>query len=268
MTAAKPVGATALEIMPAPVHVALANVARRVAPVSKRGTAPSQMGGFSFRKYDDIVDAIHEAMADEGVIPFYEMLAEPRHEQWSEKMHRLVVPVKFRFIGPAGDELVTDVWCEALDNGDKGIGKAVSYALKDLLTRMLTLPFGTPIDNEDTDAPPRSSYDDGYQRTVDPPVEGGITAVQRDEIQLQIDMLTDEQRALLAERWAKLTEARALRTMKRLRPSELPAVNDLLANVKRDAPPCDTDDANSGGAVPVAVPGEVAAADPPAAARP
>ena len=37
---------------------------------------------------------------------------------------------------------------QALDNGDKGIGKATSYALKELLTRMFLIP--TDDDTENT----------------------------------------------------------------------------------------------------------------------
>jgi len=239
---------------PPPVHVALANVARRVTAVSKRGVADQRMGGYSFRKYDDIVDAIHEWMAEEGVIPLWKHLSEPRHEPWSDKMHRYVAHVEFRFIGPAGDEIVTEAWCEALDNGDKGLGKAISYGLKDLLSRMLTLPFNDPtIDNEQQVTPERSQYEEGYERTydantVDTAVEEGISDEERAEIRKQIEALSDDQRAALSERWKKLTEAKALRPLDRFKPTDVPVFNDLLKNIKTQVPPCD-DDSPAEGAV-------------------
>lgn len=221
---------------PPPVHVALANVARRVLPVGKQGVAPAEMGRYPFRRYDDVVDGIHQAMADEGVIPFYEMLSEPRHEEWSGKMHRLVVELRLDLIGPAGDRLSTHVWAEALDNGDKGIGKAVSYALKDVLARILTLPFGPGADTEATDVEPR----DVTPRPKGPPADL-IHDNVRAAIVERIDQLDDDARARLFTRWSKLTAARALHPLDNLRVSELPSVEALLDNagnpdVEQDTP--------------------------------
>lgn len=231
---------------PPPIHVALANVARRVSAVGKTGQVDPKMGGYKFRKYDDIVDAIHDAMAEEGIIPMWCHLSEPRHEQWSDKMHRYVAHVQFRFIGPAGDSLETIAWCEALDNGDKGLGKAISYGLKDLLTRMLTLPFNDASVDTETTIPDPAHYEDGYERTydantVDPPVEPLISDEEREAVQKKIADLTDEQREVLKERWKKLTEAKALRPLQRMRPSDLPVFDDLIKNIAAAEPPCDTD---------------------------
>lgn len=134
-----------------PVHVALARIAAEVGPVVKGRRADG--GGYRFRGIDDVMNAVHAAFAAAGVIPVPFDVRVDRIP-WRDGWALTRVRVRWTFYGPAGDTLETELVGEALDDGDKGLGKARSYSLKDLLSRMLTLPTGDPdADTESTVAP-------------------------------------------------------------------------------------------------------------------
>lgn len=147
---------------PVPVPVALARIARQVYAVPKTRDAKATDGGgtYRFRGIDDVMNAVHEAFADAGILvvpcdvglTWDEVTRGAKGSIW----RHYLVTIEFCFVGPLGDMLVTQSTGEGLDNSDKGLGKARSYALKDLLSRLLTLPTHDPTqDNEATPVPER-----------------------------------------------------------------------------------------------------------------
>src|SRR5207237_1308218 len=99
-------------------------------------TASKDQGGYSFRGIEGVLAAVHEPMARFGVVTIprdlqFETIPWPHYK--SDAWHMTRVEIEWTIYGPAGDSIVTSNWGEALDNADKGLGKARSYAQKDLL---------------------------------------------------------------------------------------------------------------------------------------
>lgn len=145
---------------------ALAQVKRVVSHVSKDRTTTGVGDNYRFRGIEAILGAIHGPMGDAGVVTVPKDL-EVQRGRWDGKGFAdwilTRVHVEWTIYGPAGDTIVTDNWGEALDNADKGLGKARSYAQKDLWIRLLEIPTDDP-DVGDTE----DNRDDAGP--VDPPM--------------------------------------------------------------------------------------------------
>lgn len=136
---------------------ALAAIAADVGAVGK--TKKSAVG-YSYRGIDGVMDAVHPHFATHGVTITLEdesiqfELVE-RGKSWQRHW---LLKTRFTFTGPAGDSVSSAVFCEALSSDDKGIGAAHSYGLKDVVTRLLTLPTNDPdADNEARNVPDMTS---------------------------------------------------------------------------------------------------------------
>ena len=125
---------------------ALVKVATEIKPVAKAGKAAQQMGGYSFRTIDDVVNACSGPMARNGLL-IVPAMTETKSEVWNDKWRKEYVRFRFRIMHVSGEYIETEIVGQALDNGDKGIGKATSYALKELLTRMFLIPTGDDTEN-------------------------------------------------------------------------------------------------------------------------
>ena len=128
------------------VVAALVKVATEIKPVAKAGKAAQQMGGYSFRTIDDVVAACSGPMARNGLL-IVPAMTETKSEVWNDKWRKEYVRFRFRIMHVSGEWIETEIVGQALDNGDKGIGKATSYALKELLTRMFLIPTGDDTEN-------------------------------------------------------------------------------------------------------------------------
>ena len=125
---------------------ALVKVAAEIKPVAKAGKAAQQMGGYSFRTIDDVVNACSGPLARNGLL-IVPAMTETKSEVWNDKWRKEYVRFRFRIMHVSGEWIETEIVGQALDNGDKGIGKATSYALKELLTRMFLIPTGDDTEN-------------------------------------------------------------------------------------------------------------------------
>jgi hypothetical protein len=126
---------------------ALVKVAAEIKPVAKAGKAAQTMGGYAFRTIDDVVNACSGPLARNGLL-IVPAMTETKSEVWNDKWRKEYVRFRFRIMHVSGEWIETEIVGQALDNGDKGIGKATSYALKELLTRMFLIP--TDDDTENT----------------------------------------------------------------------------------------------------------------------
>lgn len=155
---------TDVYVPPRDVYEALVNVAREVGPVRKDREAKAFDGGgsYRFRGIDGVMNAVHEAMARNGVLPVPHDDPNPGGDGTVPQVRDLevttrngkpwrhhTITTRWVVLGPGGSRLEVPIVSEALDNQDKGLGKARSYGMKDLLIRMLTLPTDDPdADNE------------------------------------------------------------------------------------------------------------------------
>jgi hypothetical protein len=183
----------ALVAEPPPVYVALARAKAAVPHVEKDRTASGAQGGYKFRGIEGVLDAIHAVNAEHGLVTIPRDL-EVEREPWPHYsgsgwvMTR--VHVEWTIYGPAGDSIVTDNWGEALDNADKGLGKARSYAQKDLWIRLYELPTNDPaLGDTETTSYQRREHDEEPSEPLPAlaPVEeiadvlGRLSAVLADE---------------------------------------------------------------------------------------
>ena len=128
------------------------------------------------------------------------------------------VEVEWTIYGPAGDSIVTSNWGEALDNADKGLGKARSYAQKDLLIRLLEIPTEDP-DVGDTET---TEY---QQEDPDPLIANADLTKWRTMVESFAPKARD---AFLADQ-KQMVADRKLRSWSRMRESDRDTVSALLA---------------------------------------
>jgi hypothetical protein len=133
-----------------PIHVALALVMADVQKISKDSRNTQQ--NFNFRGIDAVMNAVGPAFRTHGVVcvPMsVELLSDERYEsKGGAHMRNVVLRIRWRFTGPAGDELEAESLGEAADSGDKAVPKAHSVAYRTVLLEALTIP----TDEVDPDA--------------------------------------------------------------------------------------------------------------------
>lgn len=139
---------------PPSIAAALSAVMADVQAVRKGSRNEQQ--GFNFRGIDAVVNAVGPALRAHGVVVLPELvdLRQGTVEVGSGDRRRpiahVVVQVRYRFVGPAGDELATLVPGEAMDSGDKAIPKAMSVAYRAALLQALCIPTDEPDPDDGT----------------------------------------------------------------------------------------------------------------------
>lgn len=131
------------------IHTALAGVMQAVPVVRKEDRNNAQ--NFNFRGIDAVLNAVGPALRENGVVVLPEVTSS--HAEVVEvgrnktPMKSVLVIVRYRFVGPAGDHLDVTVPGEAMDSGDKAYSKAMSVAFRTALLQTLALP----TDEKDSD---------------------------------------------------------------------------------------------------------------------
>jgi hypothetical protein len=140
----------ATEPAPVTVYEAISRVMADVREVGKGDEKKAGKGGdaaYKFRGVDRVMNAVGPAMRAHGVIcvphkvKTYDYLT-VTVGKYDSKMASVRVKVIYRWFGPTGDHIDTEVVGEAFDSGDKATAKAMSVAYRTLLIQALTLPTG------------------------------------------------------------------------------------------------------------------------------
>lgn len=145
----------AAEDEPYAVHEALAAVLDALGPIPKNGEAPASMGGYKFRRVEDITAALKPLFAKHGLlcVPSVMTRVESQRTTGNNKILYCVdLEICFRFVGPQGDELATNVWGQGTDSGDKATQKAVTSAFKTMLSVVFCIS-DSEMDAEAHDVP-------------------------------------------------------------------------------------------------------------------
>lgn len=136
------------------ISEALARVQRSISHIGKDGRS-TEGGNYSFRRIDDVIKGLHPILAREGVLiyPAEQEIIENlqpvpgRKEAWS----KLTIRVTYRAIygrsnpvGGTADFIEFSGIGIGLDNGDKGPGKALSYAYKSAVSQLFSIPTDDP----------------------------------------------------------------------------------------------------------------------------
>ncbi len=170
-----PVPSAILQAVSAPPNVfqAVAKAAKacKVAGLDAR----NEYDKYDYRSIRGVMDAVHNALADAGVsVVLHEMLDLQRSSVKNAKGGDEVLITYtgvFRVYGPAGDWFETVHYCEGLDRRDKAGNKASSAGYKEVLQKLMTLPFGHDEVEQDSDdrgaiQPPRDRRRKGEQRSA------------------------------------------------------------------------------------------------------
>ncbi|MEU4986606.1 ERF family protein [Streptomyces sp. NPDC021969] len=147
------------------VFTAINGVMRDAMPVGKDRENKQQ--NYNFRGIDDVMSAMAGPMRTHGV--FILPTIADHQQQRDGKMTRVLINMRYRVYGPAGDCLIAEVPGEAFDFADKATNKAQSAALKYLLFTLFMLP----VDGR--------SIDDGDRHHPEPPEEHRAEQAQRQQ---------------------------------------------------------------------------------------
>jgi len=123
------------------IYEKMAKILSKVDCIEKGRT--NQHQGFKFRGIDDALNALHSIFAEEKVFLLHEVMEHSVTERQTAKggvsFHH-IIKVMFRFIADDGSQVSAVGIGEAADTGDKGAGKAMSYALKVCLLQTFLIP--------------------------------------------------------------------------------------------------------------------------------
>ena len=124
----------------------------------------NEQQGFMFRGIDDIMNELHSIFADNEVFIIPEVVNYEVQEKISEKTYQnqtkksityyTRATIQHHFATTDGSEIVTTTIGEAMDNGDKGMNKAMSIALKYALLQLLLIPTKEDKDPDATTPEP------------------------------------------------------------------------------------------------------------------
>lgn len=133
----------------------IAAIMAEVQPPGKQGKADTKAGGYSYTRYDDVAAALRPLCAKHGVIMLPNVTPgsyryTPGHpiEGGRSAPNEMDIDLEltiFNADDPA-DAYVLHMPGQGLDYGDKAVGKAVTYAMKNLLINLYVLNGGE--DNE------------------------------------------------------------------------------------------------------------------------
>jgi hypothetical protein len=125
-----------------------------ISGVEKKGK-PSQGAPFEFVRHDDVMAAVRPALVAHGVMPLLspdrkrtERFETKTANNKPQELWLIWCDLHFVNVDSPEDRIVIQVPGEGLDMGDKGIGKALSYAVKNALLKTFLLPGGDAADNE------------------------------------------------------------------------------------------------------------------------
>lgn len=153
-------------------------VMRAVSYVEKDGKISIGNSGYKFASHDAVTAKVRPALVKHGVFYYPHAMT---HEQ---NGNRTEMSITVRFVNIDNGEDFIDVPClgYGIDQGDKGPGKAASYAIKYALLKALGLETGEDADNEVTEHKPETK---GAAVAKGP--RGGKPKPERNEKQLALE---------------------------------------------------------------------------------
>lgn len=108
---------------------------------------------FKFRGIDQAMNAAHPLFAKHGVLmvpTVLERIGEDRATKSGSAMNVVHLRIRYRFYGPSGDFIDSEVWGEASDLADKATNKAMAAAMKYALFQTLCIPTEDQPDADQT----------------------------------------------------------------------------------------------------------------------
>lgn len=139
------------------IHAAMIYIMRDVTAVGKDANAPAKMGGYAYRKVDDIMNAVGTSMRVHGVYIRPEVVSNER-KSWQSNgslVTEVVLTMRYHWVsGVDGTSFDVLVVGEGRDNGDKATSKAQAMCYKTMLLQAMCIPLedvtGFDVEREDT----------------------------------------------------------------------------------------------------------------------
>ena len=120
------------------IYGAMAKILANIDAVSKDRTS---VGKFSFKYWgiDDCMNALHSSFGEAGVFLTQKVLSHEMTVVEGRGLHH-IARVLITFWAKDGSSISSEVLGECIENGDKGLGKCMSYALKICLLQTFLIP--------------------------------------------------------------------------------------------------------------------------------
>ena len=138
------------------IYKKMANVYSKIEAIGK--TQENKEQRFKFRGIDDVYNALHKTMAEEGIFITPEVVETTRTQIQSKtgtNGWHTITKMVFSFHAEDGSRVLAITEGEAIDYGDKSTSKAQSMAIKNALLQTFMIP------TEDTDDGDKTSPEAG-----------------------------------------------------------------------------------------------------------
>lgn len=133
----------------------VSNIYQRVNAVMKEVTYIQKEnkkvnGQYTFVSHDAVTGILHEPMARHGIVMV------PTVAELEQEGNRTSIKMEINFINidKPEDKITVYHWGYGIDSQDKGIGKAVSYAVKYALLKLFCLETGDDVEKDNIDYVP------------------------------------------------------------------------------------------------------------------
>ena len=130
------------------IYAAMAKILAEVGSVSKDRKSIGKFT-FAYRGIDDVMNALHEAFGNNGLFITQRVISHDMSTIEGRGIHH-IMKVEFSFCALDGSTVKSTVMGECIENGDKGTGKCMSYALKTCLLQTFLIP--TEDESKDPDS--------------------------------------------------------------------------------------------------------------------
>jgi len=133
----------------------LGAVAAEISAVSKNGTADKSMGGYSFRRIEDVMNVMHPLLSRHSLVLNVDTIHHELHpvdvkvSGGVKRRIECLVKCAYSVTGPSGDPVPLGSFVgEAHAYDDKATNKAYSAALKLFLLQTFMIPTADAVDTE------------------------------------------------------------------------------------------------------------------------
>jgi hypothetical protein len=134
------------------VYEKLALINKELPAVAKSSKNAHQ--GWKYRSAEDLMNALHPIMAKHGVFLCVGNIKRKLWERDSKNWTHCILEVQYHWMASDGSIMPCVGFGEAKDNGDKVVGKCLTYALKTMLQTVFVIPTEDTQDPDAYIAPP------------------------------------------------------------------------------------------------------------------
>lgn len=132
------------------LHQRLRNVMLDVKAINKENKKVNNQ--YTFVSHDSVAKALHDPLANHGIV----ILPSVTELEQDGNRTRAKVDISFVNIDDPKDLITLTYWGYGIDSQDKGIGKAISYAVKYCLLKTFCLETGDDVEKDNIDHKPKS----------------------------------------------------------------------------------------------------------------